>query len=237
MSQEANPSRIVFPLHSSVELFQDRRALAPASRVKQAAVLYDAVAVEAGMLEVTISDTFSNNWWHPPQNLTKKRRAELRGHGAPGERVTLAFGAQEGPGKPAEEMQIVMEGPIAERYTAEFHTGILDELLPLEPDWLEVLEIGGGSLPGHLGKAQSKLNFSDMGVQELLPDLGTFHRDYVRKGFNRDLLVAEELGAALGVTPLFEPMPKVPTSRPGERWNGPNPCCAGPRRCAMGTNT
>jgi hypothetical protein len=199
-------SRIIFPLHTSVELFHDRRALAPAGRVKHAAVLYDEVVIEAGMLQVAISDTFSRTSWHPPDDLTPRKRAELRRPAAPGERLTIAFAAEDEVGVPSERFDFAVEGPIAQRHTAEFHTNVLDALTALRPDWLHIVATGRGSLPDELGKRQDRLNFEDLRATDLLRELPQFERDYVRKGFNRDVLVAGEFGAALSVTPLFEPM-------------------------------
>jgi hypothetical protein len=49
-------SRILLPLHTSVDLFSDAEQPSALTRAKQAAVLHDLVTVEVGFLDVSITD-------------------------------------------------------------------------------------------------------------------------------------------------------------------------------------
>ena len=59
-------NRAYFPLRSSVELFADPSSPEPVSRAKHAAILYDEVAFEIGMLEASITADGSFLNYRPP---------------------------------------------------------------------------------------------------------------------------------------------------------------------------
>jgi hypothetical protein len=67
------PSIIFFPLRTSVELFASRDAPEAITRAKLAALLYDQVIFEAGLLDVTIGETGGSHWWTPPDALTAEQ--------------------------------------------------------------------------------------------------------------------------------------------------------------------
>jgi hypothetical protein len=78
--------------------------------------------------------------------LERSRRVNL--DGVP---MTLAIGKQTVPDKPAEDMRIFLEGQVSNAYLAKFHTGTLEELAPLAPDWVRTIDFGGQNEPGWVG--------------------------------------------------------------------------------------
>lgn len=202
-------TRIFFPLRTSVELFQQPDSLAAAARVKQAAVLYDELIFESGLYDVTVTPQGSHNWWTPPQQITAERLEDTRRPVPLGGQFTLAIGKQDAPGVAAKEMHVAIQGEISARYVAEFHSGILAELEPLEPDWVSTVP-AGATRPGNPGEpvweAIRELDFGDLGDTDLLPGAETFLRSFISSAFNRDSVLAAALGASFNLTPLFAPM-------------------------------
>ena len=134
-------SNCYFPLRSSVELFGDRRTPAAVTRAKQAAVLYDRLFIEVGLLQVHVLDAGSSTWWTPPEQLSPERLERTRQAIEPGTPMSFGMAMQPARGVPAEEPGVtVSQGRVLLDYAAEFHTGILDELAPFEADWVH--EIG-----------------------------------------------------------------------------------------------
>ena len=206
MSATGVPSRVIFPLRSSVELQRQPAALGPAARIKQAAVLYDEVIVEMGVFEVTISDRFSQSLWHPPSSASIDGATGEHLEG-PGTSVSLGFARQAQPGVPADAPEFILEGAAIRHYRSQFHSSVLNELERLDPDWLQLVPTASGKLPTDLQREEASLNFEDRrSADEILPDLSSFERSFVIEAFNRDALVASALEAAIGVTPMFIPM-------------------------------
>jgi len=201
--------RILFPLRTSVELFSDPRSPDAVTKAKEAAVLYDELIFEPGLLDVTITPQGGSSIWIPPEQMTDALLARSR-RPAVGDPMTLAIGKQDAPGVPAEEMHVMVSGQISNTYIAEFHTGILDELKAFDPEWVKTIDIGGEAHPGRVGEpvyeAIRHRNFSDFGDKELMPDVESFLRTYISKSFNRDAIVATDLAASFPTTPLFRPM-------------------------------
>ena len=206
---ETAARRILFPLRTSVELFHDPRSPDAVTKAKEAAVLYDELIFEFGLLDVTITPQGGSHFWIPPEQMTDALRARSRRPVA-GDPFTLLMGKQETRDIPAEEMHVMVSGEISNAYLAEFHTGILDELETFHPDWVRTIDIGGEAHPGRVGEPLYEeirhLNFSDFGDNELMPDVESFLRAYISKSFNRDAVVATDLGASFPTTPLFRPM-------------------------------
>jgi hypothetical protein len=209
---------IFFALRSSVELFEDPSSPTAVARAKEAACLYDHVIFEPGLLDVTIATHGLTPWWHPPGHLTPELRAQARRPmSGP---VSIAFGAQPARGVPAppEAMRAISLGDLNVRYVAEFHSGILDDLAEFEADWVSVQ--GGGSIDqshpiGREVAAQiDALNRDDRRDPTLMPDADHWVRSYVSQSFNRDAVLATELGAAFNITPLFAPMVERREVRP-----------------------
>jgi hypothetical protein len=209
MSEESN-TEVFFPLRTSVELFEDRRSPSAVVRAKEAAILYDRVIFETGLLDVTITSGGSSYFWHPEATLTPELRERSRQVLEPGAPVTFLMGKQPEQGVPAaeEDMMPMMHGSLSRAYIAEFHTGILDELRTLAPDWVEEVELGGGDIPRSdpVGEHIGQLNFRDGFDKSLMPDVEQWVRDYIIKSFNRDSVLAASQGVAFSLTPLFEPM-------------------------------
>jgi hypothetical protein len=70
--------RFYFPLRSSVELFPDPTSVEAGTRAKEAAILYDEVFFEYGMLTASVGDSGSIQTWRPLRKLprTNSRRLE-----------------------------------------------------------------------------------------------------------------------------------------------------------------
>jgi hypothetical protein len=201
---------VFFPLRTSVELFEERRSPPAVVRAKEAAILYDRVIFETGLLDVTISSGGASYFWHPEAALTPEIRARARLAFEPGAPVTFLMGKEPVRGVPAaeEDMRVMIHGSLNRAYIAEFHSGILDELREFSPEWVEALELGGGNLPGSdpVGRRVGELNFRDGFDKSLMPDVDKWLRDYIVKSFNRDSLLAASQGVAFNLTPMFEPM-------------------------------
>jgi hypothetical protein len=208
---DASPiRRVFFPLRSAVELFSDPRSPDAVTKAKEAAILFDEVIFEDGLLDVSITPNGSTSFWNPPATMTADLLERSRRVNAEGAPMTLAIGKQSGPDIPAEDLRVFLEGRVSKAYLAEFHTGILEELAPLAPDWVRTVGFGGQKQPGWMGdpvyEAIRRLNFADFTDKELMPEVEPFLRSFVYESFNRDATVAAALGSWFTSTPLFAPM-------------------------------
>jgi len=223
MESGSNPSAVFFGLSTAVELFKDPRSAQAVTRAKEAALLYDRVIFEIGMLDVTVGEGGSSSFWIPPDGITDERRARARIPTEVGSPFSLSFGKQEAFGVPVheEDMVTMISTNVTHAYVAEFHTGILDETHPLELDWVEVAELPTTfSADDDLGKAIRAADFQDWTDKQLMPDRQKFERDLIYKSFNRDVTVANAIGATISVTPLFNPMIQhrgLPLERSGDK--------------------
>ena len=206
----ASDTSIFFPLHTSVELFEDRNSPAAVVRAKEAAVLYDRLLFETGMLDVSIATAGSWISWKPEQALTPDVREQARQVVPMGTEMVIAIGKEEeyGVPAPAEAMRHLQQGGISAQYIAEFHTGILDELAQFDADWVRVVEGSAAHIPRSdpLGERIATLDWSDLRDQSLLRDRSRQERAFIYKAFNRDATLAAAFGSAFSVTPLFNPM-------------------------------
>lgn len=202
--------RILFPLRSAVELFSDPRSPGAVTKAKEAAVLYDELIFEMGLLDVSITPSGGPSFWIPPEGITPELRDRSRMIEAVGSPMTLAIGEEEEPGVPAKGMHVFVEGEVSNAYLAEFHTGILDDLAVFEPDWVRTIDIGGEKQPGSVGdpiyEEIRRQNFADFTDKELMPNVERFLRAFLYESFNRDATVAAALEASFTGTPLFAPM-------------------------------
>lgn len=203
------PSSVFFGLRSGVELFADPRSAQAVTRAKEAAVLYDRVIFEVGLLDVVVGPGGSTSFWTPPERISDEKRARARIPIELGAPFTLSFGAQPGPGAPAEpdDMVTLVDTNVSLGFVAEYHSGILDETAPLELDWIDVAHTPS-SLPARdpIGESIQRANWRDSSDKELLRDRPHFERDLIFESFNHDSAFASAFGAALTVTPLFEPI-------------------------------
>jgi hypothetical protein len=202
--------RILFPLRSAVELFSDPRSPGAVTKAKEAAVLYDELIFEVGLLDVSITPNGGASFWIPPDAMTPELLDRSRRVNAVGSPMTLAIGEEDEPGVPAKEMRVFVEGQVSNAYLAEFHTGILDDLAAFGPDWVATIDIGRDKQPGSVGEpiyeAIRRQNFADFTDKELMPGVERFLRSFVYESFNRDATVAAALEASFTGTPLFAPM-------------------------------
>ena len=203
----ASIRRVFFPLRSAVELFSDPRSPDAVTKAKEAAVLFDEVIFEDGVLDVSVTSNGSTCFWNPPETMTPDLLERSRQVNLAGSPMSLAIGEETERGQPAPKMQVLFEGQVSNAYLAEFHTNILDELAPLAPDWVQTVDIGGQKQPGSVGdpvyEAIRRLDFAD---EELMPDVERFLRSFIYESFNRDATVAAALEASFTSTRLFAPM-------------------------------
>jgi hypothetical protein len=180
------------------------------TRAKEAALLYDRVIFEVGLLDVTVGEGGGTSFWIPPDQITDDMRERARQPTSIGTPFSLAIGAESERGAPVapEDMVTMVSSTVTHAYVAEYHTGILDETAPLELDWIEIAATPPAAFPtgDPIGDVIRRRNVADGFDKALLRDRHTFERNLIYQSFNRDSTVASELDAALTVTPLFEPM-------------------------------
>lgn len=180
------------------------------TKAKEAAVLFDELIFEVGLLDVSITPTGAFSSWNPPDAMTPELLDRSRTANVTGVPMTLSIGEEKEPGVAAEKMHVFLEGQVSNAYLAEFHTGILDELAPFGPDWVRTVDIGGQKQPGGVDdpmyEAIRRLNFADFTDKELMPDVERFLRSFIYESFNRDATVAAALEGSFTSTQLFAPM-------------------------------
>jgi len=197
---------MLFPLRTGVELFKDPTMPEAVARAKQAAVLYDELIFEMGLCEVAVTPAGSMEEWRPPHLLTDEDLSESRRVPDAGASISLSVG-QKGPDGWTAEL---MAGPVGSAYASEYHTGILDELAQLEPEWVKRLPGGplpAGSPEAELARALRERDAADanlMGESRLGDNRAL--REWIIKAFDRDVAVARSVGASLSATSLFAPM-------------------------------
>ena len=203
---------IFFALRSSVELFDDPTSPTAVVRAKEAACLYDRLIFEPGLMDVTIASDGLMPWWYPPDHLMPELRERARRPIPLSGPVSSAIGVQAEQGVPAppEAMRGFSLGELNVRYVAEFHTGILDDLAEFDVDWVAVEGRGSIDRSHPIGREVAAqidaLDHADRSDKTLMPDTSEWVRCYLSQSFNRDAVLASELGAAFNITPLFAPM-------------------------------
>lgn len=196
-------------------MFKDPTSPEPVSRAKHAAILYDELVFEAGLFEETIGRTGASGMHFPPAMATEERRKwarVVREEGAP---FQIALGAQPAPGVPAapEDMHVFVNTEIATSYAAEWHTGVIDELQQLNPDWAGSIDSDQAVAEHNLQSTVRELKWSLERTAASEPN--SFHRGFVIDSLSRDATVAAAMGAAVQVTSLFEPLlPGLPDVKP-----------------------
>jgi hypothetical protein len=201
-------SAIYLPLATSVEMFSDPAQPAALVRAKQAAVLHERLFVEMGYLDVSVTEHGGSRFWTPPDDITEDQIARARNPAPVGSPMSMSVGVQPAPGEPATEMRTVVAGSLTASYGAEWQSEVLGPLQALGVDWVEAIAIGGRDIPGTdpIGEEIAQLNWHASRDDSLLRDVNTFKRDFIYGSFNRDAVIAGELGAVLQITTLFEPM-------------------------------
>lgn len=202
-------SSIFLPLRTSVDLFSDPTQPSALTRAKQAAALHDRVFIEVGFYDVSLTDQGGIQWWTPPQQITPEQIARARNPPEAGKPMSFGFGVQAAKGAPAEEMTTAVSGSITMAYAAEWHSEVIEPLVALGADFIEPIATGGDDpfdTRSEMGEAFRRQNSHDWLDKSLMPDTNTFRRDFIRKSFTRDAVIAQDLGAVLQVSTLFEPM-------------------------------
>jgi hypothetical protein len=198
-------SRVLLPLRTSVDLFSDPQQPSAVTRAKEASVLHDIVVVETGFLDVSLTPHGGSAFWKPPEGITDDDVARARQPPERGKPMTVAIGKQDAFGVTASSMHTIVAGEISMAYAAEWHSEVLEPLAEFGVDFVETIVTGGGDL-STVGMAIWRRNSRDSFDKSLMPDRNTFERDFIYKSFNRDVAVADGLGAVLQVSTLFEPM-------------------------------
>jgi hypothetical protein len=209
-----------FPLRSSVELFKDPTSPQPVSRAKHAAILYDTIVFEVGLFTQTIGKTGASGTHLPPHMADEERRQQARIVHEVGSSFQIAIGAQPafGVAAPPEAMRTIVNTEITTMYAAEWHTGVMDELEVLKPNWAAAID-GARFLAEHDGLEDEQRKLRTSLQQSADPDDNPFHRSFLIDALSRDATVAAAMGAAVQVTSLFEPLlpglPDMAADHPG----------------------
>jgi len=193
-------SRAYFPLRSSVELFADPTSPEPVARAKHAAILYDEIAFEIGMFETSITQQGSMTNYRPPNMITEEDRRHARRVLAEGEGVAVNVRVEG-----MDEIQF-FSGPLVASYAAEWHAGVIDELLELKPGWAKQIYMPDETLQAEgLGPLMQEIKGSfERANPATRADL--VHRNFVIDAMSRDAAVAVGLQASVFVTSLFRPI-------------------------------
>jgi hypothetical protein len=199
-------TRAFFPLRSSVELFSNPTGPRPVARAKQAAVLYDEVFFEDGLINAELTKEGSILEHVHPDGITDEVLERSRRVPDVGTGFELTVGFEEGPDQPATPApHFTIRGQYTAKYTAQWRTGVLDELAGFKPDWARYKFLPDDDLKENGLLDVAGQIAAELEADELAPDDPT-HRSFIVGSFSRDLAVAGSLGATVQVTSLFEPL-------------------------------
>lgn len=115
----------------------------------------------------------------------------------PGTNFSVGVGPSGG-----EQIFPVINSPLVVAYTSEYHTGILDELVPFSPDWVKVVTLGAhplpmGTEPGRLWRRNQRADSRDDSLMAEDKDgAGHYRREWVIKAFNEDVVTSSLIGAS-----------------------------------------
>jgi hypothetical protein len=198
------PSRVYFPLRSSVEFFGQPSGVTPAARAKEGAVLFDEVLFEDGLFTAAIGEDMNFTSFRPRHELTDEDLREPGMQGQVGERFSIAIGVQQSPDNPTKELQPFGQTIVREAYSAHWHSAAIDELQALDVPWADF----GAPSEDDLSSLTRPINEATREFAERLKgtDLPLFQADYAAKALARDVVVATSLHASINITPLFAPM-------------------------------
>lgn len=199
-------TRAFFPLRSSVELFSDPASPKPVARAKQAAVLYDEVFFEDGLINAELTKEGSILEHVHPDDMTDEVLERARRVPDPGTGFELTVGFEQRPEQPAVPAPVfTIRGQYTAKYTAEWRTGVLDELAQLKPDWVRYKYLLDDDLKENGLLDVATQIAAELETDDVAPDDPT-HRSFIVGSLSRDLAVAGSLGATVHVTRLFEPL-------------------------------
>jgi hypothetical protein len=201
------PTRLLFPLRTSVELFSDPCSPSATVRAKHGAVLYDEIIFEPGAYDVTMTPTGSSDQWRPAEQLTDDELLACRQIHETGTSFSFAVGRQPAKGVPAppSAMRTLIQGEITRHYVAEWES-VMRALAPLKPAWARRLPLSKADIrAAGLEKEISRRDFACLAERLQLDQDGPI-RDWTFKSFNRDTVIAEYLDATVNVTSQFLPV-------------------------------
>jgi hypothetical protein len=200
--------QLFFPLRTSVELFPDPESVAATARAKEAVVLYDRVVFEAGLFEIAITETGSFANWRSPDDLTEEELARSRQLPEPGTAFSVMMGKEPARGVPAppEAMRPVLGGPLSRSYVAEWHSGVIDELRELNPEWAAYAVLWDQGEP--MVELRQPIRETRRAIAEATREINmdAYIKRFAQEALARDAVVAAQMGAAFSVTSLFEPL-------------------------------
>ncbi len=110
-------------------------------------------------------------------------------------------------------MMEFINSPLVVAYASEYHTGIVDELAYIEPEWVKVLTLGNkppsGTPNGDLFRWRVRRDRSDATLMsKAYGNEGRYKRRWIIEVFNTDVVVASKINAAINPTTFFAPMVK-----------------------------
>lgn len=208
MVGDTNRSRVYFPLRTGVELFSDPSLPDAVTRAKQAAVLYDELAFEEGMCEVTITQSGAVDEWIPTHDLTEEDLLHTRQVPQESDGLSVFVGSV----LDLSDSSELFNGIVSRAYASEYHTGILDELAGYNVDWVK--QVSGGALSTLYSedaverKLYNKSTSQDISDKSLMSNLrnDVFLRNWIVRSFNRDAVQSMRAGASFNTTTLFAPV-------------------------------
>ena len=204
--QHQSMRRFYFPLRSSVELFPDPTSVEAGTRAKEAAVLYDEVLFEDGLLSVSVGDSGLIQMWRPPHEITENEIMASRTLGEPGQNFTLAVGRERerGVAAPQKAMRTILNAKLQQAYAAEWHSSAIEELAELEVPWAQYGSVSDADMATLAGPIKSlKAGLEKAGKDAGMP---TPQAGFASGALAQDAVVAARIGAAFSITSLFEPM-------------------------------
>jgi hypothetical protein len=200
-------TRIYLPLRSSVELFRDPESPEPVTRAKQAAVLYDEVVFEDGLLDASLTHDGSFVNYMPRGMFTEDDLRFARTVYPEGSGFRVEATVNPGSTDPSQPEVLIpaFEGEFTGKYAAEWYTGVIEELQHFRPPWAKAFQmdderliaVGLTPIIEEVARSVSTVD---------LTNLDAIRKAFLVQSFSRDATVASSLQASVHVTSLFEPL-------------------------------
>ena len=177
------------------------------TRAKQAAILYDEVVFEDGLLDASLTESGSMINYMPRGVFSEADLSAARTIYPPGSGFRIEMTLNPGSTGP-EQPELVLpafEGAFTAKYAAEWYTGVIEELQHVKPPWAKALQmddeqLGNSGLVPVAQEIRAQIGAVNLGEIDLI------RREYLIQSFCRDAAVAARLDAALNITSLFEPL-------------------------------
>jgi len=171
-------------------------------------VLYDRVIFEAGLFEIGITEQGSFANWRDPGAISGEELTSSRQLPEPGTGFSISLAKQPAKGVPAppEAMRTLFGGPLVQSYVAEWHSGVIDELRQLKPDWARypVLSDQTETMTALLPAINDTRRAIAAATREIAMEPTV--KGFAEGALARDAVVSANIGAAFSVTSLFEPL-------------------------------